>query len=79
MSAYIPLTSHLELPRARAYHLVNPDHQPNVRIDKIQSLASRECIDPVHEGGEGGLWHSRIREGGMRKASSHIKSVNDIN
>lgn len=58
--------------------LDNSDHQPTVRIDKTQSLTARDSIEPVHESGEGGLWHSRIREGGMRKASYHIKSINDI-
>jgi hypothetical protein len=73
MTSYISLASHLEgrLELLLSKHTIGksgPSTESSYRQDLI-----REGIDPAHESGEGGLWHSRIREGGMTKASCHIK------
>jgi hypothetical protein len=62
LTSYISLTSHPER-RLEAFlskhttGISGPSTERSYRQDLIT-----QCINSVHESGEGGLWHSRIRE-----------------
>jgi hypothetical protein len=62
LTSYISLTSHLgtRLEASSSKHTIGKSGSSTERSYR-QDLIT-QCINSVHESGEGGLWHSRIRE-----------------